>query len=79
MLRGLTDPCPAVSLQFEPRTIYGRPFSVRGNHATVLADSRVFLFGGFNGQTAYEDVYILDLSTYAYLPQVTSFTMDTEL
>lgn len=68
-----------VSLQFEPRTIYGKPFSIRGNHATVLADSRIFLIGGFNGQTALDDVHILDLASYAYLPQVTSFSIDGDV
>jgi len=65
-----------VSLQFEPRTIYGKPPSSRGNHATILADSRVFLFGGFNGQHGLEDVHIMDLGVSAYLPQVTSFEID---
>lgn len=67
-----------LSLQFEPRTIYGKPFSNRGNHAAVLADSRLFLFGGYNAQTAFEDTHIIDLSSYAYLPQVTSFTIDAD-
>jgi hypothetical protein len=49
---------------------------MRGYHATILADSRLFVFGGYNGQTAFDDVYILDLAAGAYLPQVTSFTMD---
>ncbi|KAF9480612.1 galactose oxidase [Pholiota conissans] len=65
-----------VSLQYEPRLVIGKPPSMRGYHATILADSRLFVFGGFNGQTAFDDVYILDLAAGAYLPQVTSFTMD---
>ncbi|TFK29105.1 galactose oxidase [Coprinopsis marcescibilis] len=65
-----------VSLQYEPRTIYGKPPSMRGNHATVLSDSRVFLFGGFNGQQGFDDVHILDLAAGAYLPQVTSFEIE---
>ncbi|KAF8904757.1 hypothetical protein CPB84DRAFT_1772753 [Gymnopilus junonius] len=65
-----------VSLQYEPRIVLGKPPSARGYHATVLADSRLFVFGGFNGQIAFDDVHILDLAAGAYLPQVTSFTMD---
>ncbi|PFH50368.1 hypothetical protein AMATHDRAFT_61181 [Amanita thiersii Skay4041] len=65
-----------VNLQYETRAIYGKAPSVRGYHATILADSRLFLFGGYNGQTSFDDVYILDLAANAYLPQVTSFTID---
>ncbi|KDR74027.1 hypothetical protein GALMADRAFT_250753 [Galerina marginata CBS 339.88] len=65
-----------VSLQYEPRLVLGKPPSSRGYHATILADSRLFVFGGFNGQAAFDDVYILDLAAGAYLPQVTSFTME---
>lgn len=65
-----------VSLQYEPRQVLGKPPAGRGYHATILADSRLFVFGGFNGQTAFDDVHILDLAAGAYLPQVTSFIMD---
>ena len=37
---------------------------------SILADSRIFVFGGFNGQDVYEDVYILDLAGSGYLAQV---------
>lgn len=39
----------AVSLQYEPRPSAGKPPSPRGYHVTLLADSRLFVFGGFNG------------------------------
>ena len=70
--------CRLVSLQYEPRSIAGRPPSARGYHAACLADSRVFIFGGFNGLEVYEDVHVLDLAGAAYLPQVTSFRIDVE-
>ncbi len=39
-----------------------------------MADSRLFLFGGYDGITSYHMMmYLLDL---AYLLQVTSFTID---
>jgi hypothetical protein len=67
-----------VSLTYEPRPIAGLVPSPRGYHACVLADSRVFLFGGYNGSKVYKpgDVYVLDLAAAAYLPQVTSFMVD---
>ncbi|KAF8626668.1 hypothetical protein AX15_004759 [Amanita polypyramis BW_CC] len=65
-----------VNLQYEKRIVYGKAPSPRGYHATILADSRLFLFGGYDGLTSYEDVHILDLAANAYLPQVTSFTID---
>lgn len=67
-----------VSLQYEPRAVAGRPPSARGYHAACLADSRVFVFGGFNGLEVFDDVHILDLAGAAYLPQVTSFRIDCE-
>ena len=67
-----------VSLQYEPRQVAGRAPSARGYHAACLADSRVFVFGGFNGIEVFDDVHILDLAGAAYLPQVTSFRIDVE-
>jgi len=75
-LKDLTVAQFSVSLQYEPRLVLGKPPSTRGYHATILADSRLFVFGGFNGHIAFDDVYILDLAAGAYLPQVTSFTME---
>lgn len=62
-----------VSLQYEPRPVMGKPPSPRGYHVTQLSDSRLFVFGGFNGHDVYDDVFVLDLAGAAYLPQVTSF------
>lgn len=31
------------------------------------------MFGGYDGQAVFDDIYILDLSTCAYLPQITDF------
>lgn len=69
-------PHAAVSLQFEPRRTLGRPPSPRGYHVSLLADSRIFVFGGFNGHDVYDDVHILELAAAAYLPQVTSFKIE---
>lgn len=51
----------------------GQPLSARGYHVSLLADSRIFVFGGFNGQDVYEDVHILDLAGSGYLAQVRGF------
>ncbi|KAG1744459.1 hypothetical protein EDB19DRAFT_1894578 [Suillus lakei] len=65
-----------VNLQYEPRTVKGKPPSARGYHATIIADSRLFVFGGFNGHDVFDDVHVLDLAGAAYLPQVMSFRID---
>ncbi|KAI0031469.1 hypothetical protein K488DRAFT_10658, partial [Vararia minispora EC-137] len=65
-----------VSLQFETRPSAGRPPPPRGYHVTLLADSRLFVFGGFSGHEVFDDVYILELAAAAYLPQVTSFHIE---
>ena len=67
-----------VSLQYEPRSTLGRPPAPRGYHASLLADSRLFVFGGFNGHDVFDDVHMLDLAAAAYLPQVTSFSIDAQ-
>ena len=59
-----------VSLAFETKAVAGQPLSARGYHVSLLADSRIFVFGGFNGQDVYEDVHILDLAGSGYLAQV---------
>ncbi|KII84047.1 hypothetical protein PLICRDRAFT_179731 [Plicaturopsis crispa FD-325 SS-3] len=66
----------AVSLEYEPRPVLGRLPSPRGYHVALLADNRLFVFGGFNGHDVYDDVHVLDLAAAAYLPQVTSFVID---
>ncbi|CAE7146201.1 unnamed protein product [Rhizoctonia solani] len=62
-----------ITLQFETRQSAGRTFPARGYHSAVLADSRLIVTGGFDGETVFEDVSVLDLAALAYLPQVTRF------
>ncbi|CAG8556945.1 151_t:CDS:2, partial [Diversispora eburnea] len=59
----------------EPRSVFGTPPSGRGYHTTVLYDSRLFVFGGYDGHSVFDDVYILDLSACAYLPQIINFKL----
>jgi len=61
-----------VSLAYETKPVAGQPLSARGYHVSILADSRIFVFGGFNGQDVYEDVHVLDLAGSGYLAQVRS-------
>jgi hypothetical protein len=56
--------------------VYGKPPSSRGYHSAIVTDSRLFIFGGFNGRDNFEDVYVLDLAGAAYLPQVMSFEIE---
>jgi Rab9 effector protein with kelch motifs len=53
----------------------GRPPPARGYHISLLADARLLVFGGFDGHSVYDDVWLLDLAGAAYLPQVTSFAL----
>lgn len=66
----------SVNLQYENRPVCGKPPSQRGYHVCLLADSRLFFFGGYNGMTAFDEVHLLDLAGSAFLPQVTSFEID---
>jgi len=50
------------NLQYEPRTVGGKPPNARGYHVTVNANSRLFVFGGHNGRDVFDDVHILDLA-----------------
>lgn len=72
-----TDYC-AVDLEFEPRATLGKRPSPRGYHAALLADSRLIVLGGFNGHDVHDDVYALELAAAAYLPQVTSFSIELD-
>ncbi|KAG2171465.1 hypothetical protein INT43_009126 [Umbelopsis isabellina] len=65
-----------VTMNWETRKIYGTIPPARGYHTVVLYDSRLILFGGYDGKVAFDDVYILELSACAYLPQITNFIID---
>ena len=43
----------------------------------LLHDARIFISGGYNGVSVFDDLWVLDLSSSAYLPQVVSPTRDT--
>ncbi|KAG8805934.1 hypothetical protein FRC18_006412 [Serendipita sp. 400] len=67
-----------VTLQYEHKVTMGRPPPARGYHTSILADARVLVFGGFDGHAVYDDVWLLELAGAAYLPQVTSFSLNIE-
>ncbi|CAG8444880.1 2570_t:CDS:2 [Funneliformis caledonium] len=64
-----------VTMEWESRRVYGTPPSGRGYHTTVLYDSRLFVFGGYDGHSVFDDIFVLDLSACAYLPQITNFQL----
>jgi hypothetical protein len=64
-------------MAWEVRKIYGNAPSNRGYHTMLLYDSRLFMFGGYDGKKFFNDLYVLELSSCAYLPQITNFSIDT--
>jgi hypothetical protein len=60
----------SVTLQWESKTPRGIPPPGRGYHVAILHDARIFISGGYNGEAVFEDLWVLDLSANAYLPQV---------
>jgi hypothetical protein len=65
-------------MKYETKPIVGRPPSSRAYHGTVYFDGRVFLLGGYDGVTAFSDVWILDLASHSYLTYVSDFGVYTE-
>jgi hypothetical protein len=41
------------------------PVSPRSCHSLVFYDDMVYLFGGFNGETVFNDLYCFDTGTYS--------------
>ncbi|KAI8064757.1 hypothetical protein BC940DRAFT_305274 [Gongronella butleri] len=65
-----------VTMAWEARHIYGVAPPARGYHTSVLYDSRIYVLGGYNSKRVFDDLAILELSSYAYLPQITNFSID---
>lgn len=59
-----------VTLQWETKHTRGLPPPGRGYHVALLHDARIFISGGYNGVSVFDDLWVLDLSAGAYLPQV---------
>jgi len=62
-----------VTMNWETRKVYGTVPSGRGYHTAVLYDSRIYIFGGYDGHHVFNEMYALELSACAYLPQITDF------
>jgi len=62
-----------VTMNWETRKVYGKVPSGRGYHTAVLYDSRIYVFGGYDGHHVFNEMYALELSACAYLPQITDF------
>ncbi|WVQ94261.1 hypothetical protein IAU59_001340 [Kwoniella sp. CBS 9459] len=65
-----------VTLQWETKIPKGVAPPGRGYHVALLHDARIFISGGYNGESVFDDLWTLDLSAGAYLPQVTTFEVD---
>lgn len=65
-----------VTMSWESRKIYGGAPSPRGYHTAILHDSRLYILGGYDGKNVFEDIYLLELSSSAYLSQITNFDID---
>jgi hypothetical protein len=59
-----------VTLQWESKIPKGQAPPGRGYHVALLHDARIFISGGYNGVSVFDDLWALDLSAAAYLPQV---------
>ena len=59
-----------VTLQWEAKIPRGQAPPGRGYHVALLHDARIFISGGYNGVSVFDDLWALDLSAAAYLPQV---------
>ncbi|KND04386.1 uncharacterized protein SPPG_00117 [Spizellomyces punctatus DAOM BR117] len=62
-----------VTMNWETRNVCGSGPEGRGYHSACLVDSRVWVFGGYDGTRVYGDMWVLELSASAYLPQITAF------
>jgi hypothetical protein len=67
-----------VTLQWESKTPKGQAPPGRGYHVALLHDARIFISGGYNGVSVFDDLWVLDLSAAAYLPQVVRSPFVTE-
>lgn len=62
-----TQHAAAENMEWVKVTATGSAPSPRGYHTAVLADSRLFIFGGYDNEHCFDEMFILDLSTLAYL------------
>jgi len=54
------------SVEITTKPFTGSVPSPRGYHTSTLHDSRLFIFGGYDGKRGYGDVHILDLGIYSF-------------
>lgn len=70
MAQGQEKELIIVTLQWEAKIPKGQAPPGRGYHVALLHDARIFISGGYNGVSVFDDLWALDLSAAAYLPQV---------
>jgi len=54
---------------FEPK-VAGKSPSPRGYHASVFVDHRLWVIGGYDGNTCFPDVHVLELGTFVSLEKI---------
>ncbi|BFZ65030.1 Kelch motif [Saitoella coloradoensis] len=65
-----------VTLSWEKRRLHGHLPAGRGYHTCALYDSRLFVIGGFDGHDVFDEVSVLELAGFAYLPQINRFSVE---
>lgn len=55
-------------MQWQKISISGNIPAARGYHTAIYHDSRVFVYGGSSATTYFDDMCVLELGSYAYLP-----------
>lgn len=68
----------SVTMKYETKPVAGRLPGSRGYHGAIHFDNRVFVLGGYDGVTAFSDVWTLDLASQSYLNLVSDFNMDSD-
>lgn len=66
----------SATLLYENKPVAGVRPKPRAYHGTLFFDSRLFVFGGYDGTKEFSDVWYVDLAAQAYLAQVTKFPVN---
>ncbi|OLL22195.1 Tip elongation aberrant protein 1 [Neolecta irregularis DAH-3] len=62
-----------VTLEYETKKIYGSVPEPRGYASLTLYNNTLYLIGGFDGSTVFDQIYALELGASAYLSQIDGF------
>ena len=65
---GELDMLNLTTLEWMKINVGGEGPTGRGHHTAVFFDSRLFFYGGSSDNDVFDDLYILELGSQAYLP-----------